>query len=763
MASSFAETDSLSKAHGQSSYGTTFMGTVCSETHYIVPDSYEISPQFVLSPYAPLQRISSTFSVCRVSLVIILLTVVLVGCMTLKEDTFRVWMNVSKGTKMTFEECTAQCLRETRSCHAEVVRINVGKGGYTSASGNNRGDCEVKKQQPLWKGLVTVSVMVLAIVLVIQGLPGEVLLLGGACFLSLIGVLDSHLVFKGFNSSGVLGLAVLFALSDAVSETGILEQAMGLVLGNPKSLNAALLRMMFPMASLSAFLSNTATVALMIPVLCTWSRRLDVHPGKLLMPLSFASQLGGCLTLIGSSHCLVAADVTKAAYPGNEGKGMGMFDLFPIGFILMVGTSLAIAVLANTPLLSSSADADGSSSSCCTDAEIADSTEVYKVQMVVQQQGGFAGKTLADTGVARLKGIHRVDCAAAMSRPSERLEVDDVIDFWCVETGLVALRASPGLAHSNSCDLQSLGGRRRSRFLYEVAVRDGSPFLISDILKTPERLAEEFGAVFIAGPKAPLHNRELPVLQVGSLLLCEANEDWVREHSKESWSSACTLILKIPNSSPLRIGGPVDGLRNAAVCGGMLVLIGAASFAGIQLHVAGVVILLMYLLIRATTVRKMFGAMKVDILFIIAGAMAMGEALTATGVVNAIADSLMTAAQPLGKYAVLVTMYVVAVFLSMFINNSATVAILGPMLVAVVEMDPSYSMKGLAWLLTCAAGTCFTTPLGYQTNLMVMPAGGYSFGDFVKFGVPLQLIHMLLCVLSIGMLEDVLPPQQVTG
>jgi len=747
-----------------SHYGATCsMRTMFSESRSFFPDSpdsYDISPQFVLSPYSPLQKISSTFSLCRVSLVMISLIAVPVGCMTLKEDTFRVWTPVNTGNKMTFEECTAQCVMENPPCPKEVVRIHVGTGSYESASGENKGDYEVKKQQPLWKGLVTVSVMVLAIVLEIQGLQGEVLLLGGASFLFPIGILDVNLVFKGFNSSGVLGLAVLFALADAASETGILEQAMGLVLGNPKSLNAALLRMMFPVACLSAFLSNTATVALMIPVLCTWSRRLDVHPGKLLMPLSFASQLGGCLTLIGSSHCLIAADVTKAEYPGNGGRGMGMFDLSPVGFILMVGTSLAIALLANTPLLSSSADAGTSSSSSSTDAEIADSTDVYKVQMVVQQHGGFSGEILADTGIARLKGIHRVECAAAMSRPSERLEVDDVIDFWCVEAGLVALRASPGLAHSNSHDLQALGGCRRTRFLYEVAVRDGSPFLISDILKTPVELAKEFGAVLIAGPKTPLWSREPAAVEVGSLLLCEANEDWITQHSKEKWCSACTLILKIPNSSPPRIGGPVDNLRNAAVCGGMLALIGAASLAGIELHIAGVVVLLINLLIRAISVQKMFGAMKVDILFIVAGAMAMGEALTATGVVNAIADSLMTVAEPLGKYAVLVTIYVVAVFLSMFINNSATVAVLGPMLVAVVELHPSYSMKGLAWLLTCAAGTCFTMPLGYQTNLMVMHGGGYSFGDFVKFGVPVQFIHMVLCVLSIGMLEDILPPKQ---
>merc|ERR1740133_744205 len=99
------------------------------------------------------------------------------------------------------------------------------------------------------------------------------------------------------------------------------------MLGEPKTFSVALVRMMIPVAMCSAFLSNTATVAMMIPIIVSWSKRLEVHPGKMLMPLSFAAQLGGCLTLLGGSQCLVA----KAAVPASV-YAMGFFDLFPIGF-----------------------------------------------------------------------------------------------------------------------------------------------------------------------------------------------------------------------------------------------------------------------------------------------------------------------------------------------------------------------------------------------------------------------------------------------
>merc|ERR1719253_1466886 len=112
------------------------------------------------------------------------------------------------------------------------------------------------------------------------------------------------------------------------------------MLGNPKSLGVALLRMMFPVALMSAILSNTATVAIMIPIIVSWSRRLEVHPGKLLMPLSFAAQLGGSMTLLGSSHCLIA----KGVIPSSM-YDMQFFDLLPIGAVLTCLTMVVIWII----------------------------------------------------------------------------------------------------------------------------------------------------------------------------------------------------------------------------------------------------------------------------------------------------------------------------------------------------------------------------------------------------------------------------------
>merc|ERR1719223_1259166 len=194
----------------------------------------------------------------------------------------------------------------------------------------------------------------MAMVFCFQQAPPEVILMGCAAMFCVLGIISRKELFNGLSNSGVLGLAVLGPISEAITESGIMEQAVGLMLGNPNSLAIAIPRMMLPVALLSAFLSNTATVAILIPIVVSWSRRLEVHPGKLLMPLSFAAQLGGSCTLLGSSHCLVAKAAVAAA---GSNYDMGFFDLAPIGVILTVlGMCVIWIMVMFTPLLRSSAE-----------------------------------------------------------------------------------------------------------------------------------------------------------------------------------------------------------------------------------------------------------------------------------------------------------------------------------------------------------------------------------------------------------------------
>jgi len=232
---------------------------------------------------------------------------------------------------------------KVQSCSADT--LNTSTSVYDSAM-----KCKFTVSPASWKPYAVISVFVLVVLCCFQEAPPDVMLLSGAAILCTMKIISYEELFKGFSSGSVVGLALLGPISLAIEESGIMEKLILMMLGTPTSLGVAIIRMMLPVAFLSAFLSNTATVAMMIPIVVAWGRRLEVHPGQLLMPLSFAAQLGGSCTLFGSSHCLVAKDAVDASI-----YEMGFFDLAPLGVLLLLFTCIFIFLAVNyTSLLQSS-------------------------------------------------------------------------------------------------------------------------------------------------------------------------------------------------------------------------------------------------------------------------------------------------------------------------------------------------------------------------------------------------------------------------
>lgn len=195
-------------------------------------------------------------------------------------------------------------------------------------------------------------------------------------------------------------------------------------------------------------------------------------------------------------------------------------------------------------------------------------------------------------------------------------------------------------------------------------------------------------------------------------------------------------------------------------CLGMVILITLVTFSLVELHIGGILFLMVLLFTRALTVSQLLEAMKPKILLTIAGALALGTALENAGIVNYIAQVLLLAK---GTVAITCVIYAISVFLSMFINNSATIAILAPMLISIAEKDDSLRIEPMVLTLVYGAGSCFTTPLGYQTNLMVMPDGKYAFGDFARFGGVIQLCHLLFTVAFVYFFQSVLQFYEASG
>lgn len=614
------------------------------------------------------------------------------------------------------------------------------------------GRCSFPVAPEGWKiDLVLIS-LVMGIYLIVDGCTTEMILFGMCCIYAAFGVISTREAFDGFASSSVVGLATLFPIAAAVEETGVLDAAIGTLLGNPSNLYVALFRMMLPVAFLSAFLSNTAIVAMMCPIVVSWSRRLNTSPSKLLMPLSFAAQLGGSATLVGSSHCLVAKEsVNMDVYT------MQFFDLAPAGVAICSITFVFIALC--LPLLSSSAEGSSAGASELAPEEAAheanaapasSSQGFYVLTLSVRSGGSFDDmeRSEACMQLSRLPGVAKVkelqDVEARHLAPGDRLRCE-ALDAG----GVVALRRLKGLALENEADVLKLGMEREHRHCYEVVLSSDSALVGAPL---------DAGAMRQVLGACPLALRGRSTLEspaAGDILLLEADERYV---NNKVWQSEFSVTCKIPNSSPLRVGGVHDRARCVLVCLGMAGLITLITFELVNLAVGGGIFVLVLVLSNAYQMSAIYSVIKAPVLLTIAGASGLSAALKATGVALYASNQLKEVAMGFGPLGIRAAVYFISVFLSMFMNNSATVAIIGPMLYSMLleGQDAEQGLRGLTYVMVFAAGTCLTTPLGYQTNLMVMKDGGYAFGDFMKYGSIIQLLHMITTLACVHFVVDVL-------
>eukprot|EP00929_Paragymnodinium_shiwhaense_P068295 TRINITY_DN3431_c0_g1_i1.p1 TRINITY_DN3431_c0_g1~~TRINITY_DN3431_c0_g1_i1.p1 ORF type:complete len:761 (+),score=152.22 TRINITY_DN3431_c0_g1_i1:97-2379(+) len=647
------------------------------------------------------------------------------------------------------------CIAGTKEC------FSTQPSGGTSVRHTS---CKFTNHPEVWKPYTVIVVLIVCIVLIVEGAAAEVMLLGACCLFAAVDIISSKQAFGGFASSSVLGLGFLFAIASAIEETGVLEDLVGVMLGNPKRYSVALFRMMGPVALLSACLSNTAIVAMMIPIIVSWARRLNVSPGKLMMPLSFAAQLGGSCTLIGSSHCLVAKEsVPEAAYD------MQFFDLSPVGFLVAIttffGISMFIPLLKSSNLQATSTSAGAPRQQDQEDplaedpssptAALKDDEEQmravaslvskhYVVKVVVRQFSSYNGASSSETcqQLSRLDGVIGVT-----STDSETLTAGSVLTCTCSAKGVVAVRQVRGLALGNESELRKLGAGRRHRHLYEAVVSSKCEWLG----KKPdaELTHEKYGCC----PVAVRGKDGLDcVAEACDVVLLEADESLVdsREYMK-----SFKLVKKVPNSSPPRFGGKRDKQRSMLACALMLVLIASVTAGWTKLSYGGGILVGLLILIKSRSVAQVYHSIKAPVLLVIVGAFGVSSALQETGVAHLIAEAVTDVAGGAGKLGIRVAVYVVAVALSMFINNSATVAIMGTM-VSSMAAQQNMHVSSLVWVLVLAAGSCFTTPLGYQTNMMVMQDGGYTFTDFMRYGFPVQAIHMVLTIATVWLVSDLL-------
>jgi di/tricarboxylate transporter len=572
----------------------------------------------------------------------------------------------------------------------------------------------------------------LALVLVVLGLLAftsistDLVLVGAVTVLMLTRVLPPDAALAGMANEGMLTVAALYVVVAGLEATGGTTWLAGRVLGRPRTVTGAMAKMMAPVTLSSAFLNNTPVVAMFMPVINDWARQQRLPISKLMMPLSYAAVLGGCCTLIGTSTNLVVNGLLIA----SSRPGMNMFDLAWVGVPCAVfGTLFLLA--AQRWLLPDRRPVIGR----------AEDFREYTVEMEVDPAGPLVGQTIEQAGLRHLPRmfvaeLEREGQLMVAVAPDVMLRSGDRLTFVGVIDAVVDLQKIRGLRPATK-QIAKLDEPRPQRCLVEAVVAPRCPLVGRTI--RDGRFRTVYNAVVIAVARDGERIRRKIgdiVLQPGDTLLLEARPSFVE---RERNSRHFYLVSRVENSSPPRHDRAV-----AAV----LILFGmvlAATFEWLPMIAAAMLAGGLMLLTRCCTGAAARRSVDWQVLIAIAASLALGRAIETTGLADAIAGTFISAAQG-SPWLTLVAIYGVTLLLTELVTNNAAAVLVFPIAMeAAAHLEVSYQPYVLAVALAASLG--FATPLGYQTHMMVYGPGGYRFSDFLRAGVPLDILCGAIAVL----------------
>lgn len=550
------------------------------------------------------------------------------------------------------------------------------------------------------------------VAIVTEKLRPELAALAGCCVLLASRVLSANDLFPVFGNEAIITVGAMFVLSAALERTGVIGAASRMLQALPvRSEWVMLMVLLPPVVAISAFVNNTPVVVVFLPVIVTLARRRNLAASKLLIPLSFASILGGSMTLIGTSTNLVASSAGQRLGLAP----IGMFEMTSVG-LLLAAVGLALLFILGPRLLPRRETA--------TTLLDAGSERQFLTEAYVPVGSALIGRTArsALSGVLQ-KGrvlelirhgeVHEGDPALVPLEAGDRLRVS--VDAESVGS----LKERRGLEMPTAAADLAVGETELNR-LIECVVAPLSELAGRTLAEAD--LRERFGVIVLA-----LHRRgqnlrseigNIP-LQAGDVLLLEASD---------------LAIARLRGSDDLLVlaGSQQKPRRHKR-------WIAAAAIAAVVVITAGCI-----------DAEEAYRAIDWPSLFLIAGMLALGVALEKTHTAEVIARGFVSQVAPFGPWVTLSLVILAASVLTNFLSNNAVAALMVPLAVESAHFlgsDPRPFLIGVA----LGASACFASPIGYQTNTLVFGAGGYRFSDFLRLGLPINIMHWILASLLIPM------------
>jgi di/tricarboxylate transporter len=579
---------------------------------------------------------------------------------------------------------------------------------------------------------ITLLVLATSVVLFVTGwLAPEITGLLAAGLLIATGVLDPHEALRGFGSPALITLIGLFALSAGLFRSGGLDRLRALMgadsIRSPRRMITLMVTVVGP---LSALVPNTPVVATLLPVVEGWCNRRGIPPSKVLLPLSFATVLGGTLTLLGSSVNLLASEV-------SEKMGYGSFGLFSF-------SSIGLGVwLAGSVVMVFTADRLLPDRGLTDDDLIADlATSGYLTEVDIPQGSELIGQSLR---VSRLQRRYDVD-VLELHRGSERflppladrtLSLGDRLLLRCSKADLLRLQQEHTVVLAPTSDgdvpLPSSDLQNRQRMV-EVLLPTGSA-LTGDCLRDL-RFRQRYNATVLALRRGNAVLRERLgqlVLREGDVLLLQGPKDAIRGMQA---NNDLVVLEQLEKDLPT-----ID--KKLVAIGITLTVLVAAGLNWVPLVAAvllGTAAMVAFGCLRPGELQR---AIRLDVILLLGSLASFSVALEKSGLSAALAAGLMRALQDVPLYWALMVVFLCSVLITEIMSNAATVALLIPV-AGQLAVGLGQPPLAFVYAVLFGASQSFLTPLGYQTNLMVFGPGRYRFLDITRYGLPLTITMTLL-------------------
>ena len=588
----------------------------------------------------------------------------------------------------------------------------------------------------LYAWITIVTVLSMFTVLLFTKLRADMVFLGAISILFVTGVLDAKEAFSGFSSTSVVIIGVLFVVVAGLTHTGVLQWIVKHLLGQPKSYSKAVVRLMLPVAALSSFLSNTTVVALFVGIVKMWSKKLNISPSKLLIPLSYASGMGGVCTLIGTPPNLIISGL----YADSTGTAMNVLaTTIPGLFCLFIGVLSIIAMRKLLP------DREAPESAF-------ESTSDYTVELLVPSDNIHVGETIAEAGLTNVHGgsliemKHYDDRNLVSPVPEDELlmggdrlvyagQIDEILD----------LKKSHGLVNADH-HIFTMDELDKNRQLRTAYVTFGSSLINTQIGDTTFEKDNNMTLVAVArrGKRINESPRNV-VFQAGDTLLFECPP-----HMNISTKQLSSQLQFFDSAQVPNIGKKT--LISTTIMIAMVVLSALDVMPLLQCAFLAAMAMLIF---RCCNVDQAMKAINWEILMVFAGSVVLGVAIQKTGIAERLAFGILDVCGT-NPIVVMAAICFVGTFITEFISNTAAGAMFFPIMYEAAE-KLGYEPYPFLIALMVSVSSSFATPIGSPTHMLVYGPGGYRFSDFMRIGLLMNLIILAANIFIVNIIYPLTP------